>query len=223
MALLDSPSSTSRPSRRDFLRLGGLGVAGLALVACGGDRPARHPPRAPRPRPPRSATSRCNSPGSRTSSSRGEYIADTKGYYKEAGLLEGRPAVAAARRAAATRWSCVGQGHSSASPRRTSRPGHHQQGAAAEDHRRDQYQKNPFCILSSLAQGKPISTPAGPRGQEDRRPGGTNEPVWDGVPQGQRHRPGEINTGPGAVRPDAADDEGGRRLVHAFVTNEPIL
>ena len=36
MALLDSPSSTSRPSRRDFLRLGGLGAAGLALAACGG-------------------------------------------------------------------------------------------------------------------------------------------------------------------------------------------
>ena len=37
------PVRSPRPSRRDFLRLGGFGAAGLALAACGVGSPARRP------------------------------------------------------------------------------------------------------------------------------------------------------------------------------------
>ena len=66
----------------------------------------------------------------------GEYIADTNGYYKDAGLLEGQPARRAARTSQQDAVVAVGQGVRRASPRPTSRARRINNGRRAHHHRR---------------------------------------------------------------------------------------
>ena len=205
MALLESPSSTSRPSRRDFLRLGGLGVAGLALVACGGGSSGSAPAAGASAAPPRSASSRCSSPGSRTSSSPASTSPTPR---------------ATTRRRASRRSTCVSGPVQRTRWSRRARPGRHLRARhhGAGDQRQGaqlkiigaQYQKNPFCIMS-LEQGKPINTPQDMIGKKIGVQA-TNEAVWAAFLKANDIDPSK-SRGAGPVRPDAAGRGRGRRLV----------
>jgi hypothetical protein len=81
MALLDSPSSTSRPSRRDFLRLGGLGAAGLALAACGGGSSGSAPAAGASAAPASFGDLSMQLSWIKNIEFGGECMADSKGYY----------------------------------------------------------------------------------------------------------------------------------------------
>ena len=201
MALLDSPSSTSRPSRRDFLRLGGLGVAGLALVACGGDRPARHPPRARKAR-------RRASFGELTFQLSwiknvefaGEYIADTNGYYKKPGfskvkLISGGPTCSR------TPWSQSGKAFVCISAPDITGVGH-QPGRRPDDHRRA-VPEEPVLHHIEPGEQRRSTRPQDMIGKKI----GVQAPTrrsWNAFLKANNIDPSEDQQGAGAVRPAAA-------------------
>ena len=161
-------------SRRIFLRLAGLGVAGVGLAACSSGTTAAtsstSAAASPRPgvdpRPPALLASTAIAPGSNGTISvqlswikniefGGEFFADSKGYYTDAGFsavdLVTGPVDSADALVAAGNIT-VGLSAPDATARFIS-----EQGAPLKIIG-STFQKNPFCILS-LEEGKPIRTP----------------------------------------------------------------
>jgi ABC-type nitrate/sulfonate/bicarbonate transport system substrate-binding protein len=170
-------------SRRRFLTSTGFGAAGLAaLAACGGNNTAS-PGAAAAP----SAGASSVTPGAFGSLSLqlswiknnefvGEFFADSKGYYTEAGfekveLVTGPVDSADALVVAGT--VDVGLSAPDATARLITEQGADLVIIGST------YQKNPFCILS-LAEGKPIRTVADLAGKTIGIQAGTNQSIFEG-------------------------------------------
>ena len=138
----------------------------------------------------------------------GEYFADSKGYYKDAGFdsvdLVTGPVDSADALVVAGKID-VGLSAPDATARLIAEQGAPLKIIGAT------YQKNPFCILS-LEEGKPIATIADLAGKTIGIQAGTNQSIFEGLLQGQQHRPRDVQDRRRAVRPDAAHREEGRRL-----------
>ena len=197
-------------SRRDFLRITGLGAVGLALAACGGGGGSTAAP----------ASSAAAAPAAgqfgdisvqlswiKNIEFGGEYFADSKGYYSEAGFnkvdLVTGPVDSADALVLAGNIT-VGVSAPDATARFIT-----EQGGPLKIIG-NTFQKNPFCILS-LEEGKPIRTPADLVGKTSAsRPAPTSD--LRRLPEGEQHRPGLGQPGRRAVRADPADREEGRRF-----------
>jgi ABC-type nitrate/sulfonate/bicarbonate transport system substrate-binding protein len=181
MALFEPPARSPRPSRRDFLRLGGLGAVGLAVSACGGGSSG--------------SSSGAGAPSAGASAASGalgdismqlswikniefggEYMADSKGYYAQAGLskvdLVTGPVDSADALVVAGNVT-VGVSAPDATARFITEQGAPLKIIGAI------YQKNPFCILS-IEQGKPIHTLADLTGKTVGIQAGTNQQIFAG-------------------------------------------
>ena len=218
MALLDSPSSTSRPSRRDFLRLGGLGVAGLALAACGGGSSGSAP-----------ATGAAAAPASFGDLSMqlswikniefgGEYMADSKGYYTQAGFskvdLVTGPVDSADALVVAGNVT-VGVSAPDATARFITEQGAPLKIIGAT------FQKNPFCILS-IEQGKPIRTLADLAGKTVGIQAGTNQQIFAGFLKANGIDPASVKQVVVQYEPTPLTEKKVDGFM-AFLTNEPFL
>jgi ABC-type nitrate/sulfonate/bicarbonate transport system substrate-binding protein len=168
-------------SRRRFLTSAGFGAAGLAaLAACGGNTAS---PGAAAP----SASSTAVAPGAygtlalqlswiKNNEFVGEFFADSKGYYTEAGfdkvdLVTGPVDSADALVVAGT--VDVGLSAPDATARLITEQGADLVIIGST------YQKNPFCILS-LEEGKPIRTVADLAGKTIGIQAGTNQSIFEG-------------------------------------------
>src|SRR4051794_2896798 len=76
------------PSRRDVLRLGGVGALGLAVVACGGGTTTGGGAPSGAPAAGRLGELSVQLSWIKNIEFAGEYFADSKGYYTEAGLAK---------------------------------------------------------------------------------------------------------------------------------------
>ena len=177
MALSDPPAHPRRPSRRDFLRLGGLGAAGLALVACGGGSSGGSSGARPRRRRVGRAgrvrrRSRCSCPGSRTSSSAASTSPTRRATTRQAGFsqvdlvtgpVDSADALVAAgnvdrRRLGAGRHRAV----------------HHRAGRPAEDHRRDVPEEPVLHPVARGGQADHARSPTSPARRSASRPAPTS-------------------------------------------------
>ena len=158
-------------SRRHFLRLTGLGAIGLTVAACGGTETA-----AP------AAAARFGPVSVQLSWIKniefgGEYFADSKGYYTEAGIesvdLVSGPVDSADALVLAGNVT-VGISAPDATARFIV-----EQGAPLKIIGTT-FQKNPFCILS-LEEGVPIRTPADLVGRTIGIQAGTNQAIFAGL------------------------------------------
>jgi ABC-type nitrate/sulfonate/bicarbonate transport system substrate-binding protein len=219
MALLDSPTSTAHPSRRDFLRLGGLGVAGLALAACGGGSPGTAP----------SAAAASAAPGSFGELSMqlswikniefgGEYMAESKGYYTNAGFskvdLVTGPVDSADALVVAGNVT-VGVSAPDATARFITEQGAPLKIIGAT------FQKNPFCILS-IEQGKPIRTLADLAGKTVGIQAGTNQQIFAGFLKANGIDPASVKQVVVQYEPTPLTEKKVDGFM-AFLTNEPFL
>ncbi|MGI5128691.1 ABC transporter substrate-binding protein [Pseudonocardia sp. CA-107938] len=211
-------SRMPHPSRRDFLRIGGLGAVGLAAVACGGGSPA--PAGAP------SGSAAAGSLGElsvqlswiKNIEFAGEYFADSKGYYKEAGLsavdLVSGP-VASAEALVVAKNITVGLSAPDATARFIVEQGAPLKTIGAT------FQKNPFCILS-LADGKPIRTPADLAGKTIGIQAGTNQSIFAGMLKANGIDPATINQVVVQYDPAPLTEKKVDGFM-AYLTNEPFL
>jgi ABC-type nitrate/sulfonate/bicarbonate transport system substrate-binding protein len=210
--------------RRSFLRRGAVGGAGLALLGTGGMS---------------AFLAACGSSSKPASSSTptssgakdlgqltfqlswiknvefaGEYIADTNGYYTDAGfskvtLLSGGPGVAQDSIVAAGKaLVCISAPDITSSAIKNGAP-LVTIGA--------QYQKNPFCVMSAAS--KPINTPADMAGKKIGVQA-TNEAVWNAFLKANKIDPGSITKVPVQFDPTPLTT-GEVDGWFSFVTNEP--
>jgi ABC-type nitrate/sulfonate/bicarbonate transport system substrate-binding protein len=212
-----------RLSRRDVLRLGGLGAAGLALAACGGGGGST--PAAPATGgAPASAA-----PGSLGDISvqlswikniefGGEYFADSKGYYKDAGFgkvdLVSGPVDSADALVLAGNIT-VGLSAPDATGRFIV-----EQGAPLKIIG-STFQKNPFCILS-LEEGKPIRTPADLAGKKLGIQAGTNQQIFAGFLKANNIDPASLQQVVVQYEPTPLTEKTVDGFM-AYTTNEPFL
>jgi ABC-type nitrate/sulfonate/bicarbonate transport system substrate-binding protein len=213
---------TPRLSRRDVLRLGGLGAAGLALAACGGGGGGSAPA-------PAAAGGAAPAPGSfgdisvqlswiKNIEVGGEYFADSKGYYKDAGFgkvdLVSGPVDSADALVLAGNIT-VGLSAPDATGRFIV-----EQGAPLKIIGTT-FQKNPFCILS-LEQGKPIRTPADLVGKKIGIQAGTNQQIFAGMLKANGIDPGSLEQVVVQYEPTPLTEKNVDGFM-AFLTNEPFL
>jgi ABC-type nitrate/sulfonate/bicarbonate transport system substrate-binding protein len=218
MALLDSPSSTSRPSRRDFLRLGGLGVAGLALVACGGGSPGSAPAGGASAAPASFGDLSMQLSWIKNIEFGGEYMADSKGYYTQAGFskvdLVTGPVDSADALVVAGNVT-VGVSAPDATARFITEQGAPLKIIGAT------FQKNPFCILS-IEQGKPIRTLADLAGKTVGIQAGTNQQIFAGFLKANGIDPASVKQVVVQYEPTPLTEKKVDGFM-AFLTNEPFL
>jgi ABC-type nitrate/sulfonate/bicarbonate transport system substrate-binding protein len=206
------------PSRRDFLRIGGMGAVGLAAVACGGGgtTPAAGPTGA-------AAAGKLGEVSVQLSWIKniefaGEYFADSKGYYKEAGLpkvdLVSGP-VASAEALVVAKNITVGLSAPDATARFITEQGAPLKTIGAT------FQKNPFCILS-LAEGKPIRTPADLAGKTIGIQAGTNQSIFAGMLKANGIDPASLNQVVVQYDPAPLTEKKVDGFM-AYLTNEPFL
>jgi ABC-type nitrate/sulfonate/bicarbonate transport system substrate-binding protein len=210
-------SRASYPSRRDFLRIGGLGAVGLAAVACGGGTtPAAGPTGA-------AAAGQLGEVSVQLSWIKniefaGEFFADAKGYYKEAGLpkvdLVSGP-VASAEALVVAKNITVGLSAPDATARFITEQGAPLKTIGAT------FQKNPFCILS-LAEGKPIRTPADLAGKTIGIQAGTNQSIFAGMLKANGIDPASLNQVVVQYDPAPLTEKKVDGFM-AYLTNEPFL
>jgi len=231
-------------NRRSFLRLAGLGAAGVGLAACssgtttasssstgattsaaasaaGGSSSAAGSAA--------SAVSTAIAPGSNGSISLqlswikniefgGEYFADSKGYYTDAGFsavdLATGPVDSADALVAAGNVT-VGISAPDATARFISEQGAPLKVIAST------FQKNPFCILS-LEQGKPIKTVADLAGKTIGIQAGTNQQIFEGFLKANKVDPASLTQVVVQYEPTPLT-EGKVDGFMAFLTNEPFL
>ena len=218
MALLDSPSSTSRPSRRDFLRLGGLGVAGLALAACGGGSSGSAPAAGASAAPASFGDLSMQLSWIKNIEFGGEYMADSKGYYTQAGLskvdLVTGPVDSADALVVAGNVT-VGVSAPDATGRFITEQGAPLKIIGAT------FQKNPFCILS-IEQGKPIRTLADLAGKTVGIQAGTNQQIFAGFLKANGIDPASVKQVVVQYEPTPLTEKKVDGFM-AFLTNEPFL
>lgn len=212
MAVLDSPQAF--PNRRDFLRLTGLTGLGAVLAACGsgGGTPAAPP-----------AAGSLGSMSVQLSWIKniefgGEYFADSKGYYREAGLtgvdlVTGPVDSAEALVLAGT--ITVGLSAPDATARFITEQGAPLKIIGAT------FQKNPFCILS-LEEGKPIRTPADLVGKTIGIQAGTNQQIFAGFLKANGLDPASIKQVVVQYEPTPLTEKKVDGFM-SFLTNEPFL
>jgi len=231
-------------NRRSFLRLAGLGAAGVGLAACssgtttasssstgattsaaasaaGGSSSAAGSAA--------SAVSTAIAPGSNGSISLqlswikniefgGEYFADSKGYYTDAGFsavdLATGPVDSADALVAAGNVT-VGISAPDATARFISEQGAPLKVIAST------FQKNPFCILS-LEQGKQIKTVADLAGKTIGIQAGTNQQIFEGFLKANKVDPASLTQVVVQYEPTPLT-EGKVDGFMAFLTNEPFL
>jgi ABC-type nitrate/sulfonate/bicarbonate transport system substrate-binding protein len=223
MALSDPPAHTRRPSRRDFLRLGGLGAAGLALAACGGGSSGGSSGAAA---PSAGASA---APGALGDISMqlswikniefgGEYMADSKGYYTQAGFskvdLVTGPVDSADALVVAGNVT-VGVSAPDATARFITEQGAQLKIIGAT------FQKNPFCILS-LEEGRPIRTLADLTGKTVGIQAGTNQQIFAGFLKANGIDPASVNQVVVQYEPTPLTEKKVDGFM-AFLTNEPFL
>ena len=213
---LASPSS-----RRDFLRLTGLGAAGLALTACGGGGSAGSAP----------ASSAGAAPAAgafgeisvqlswiKNIEFGGEYFADSKGYYTEAGFskvdLVTGPVDSADALVLAGNVT-VGLSAPDATARFIT-----EQGAPLKIIG-STFQKNPFCILS-LEEGKPIRTPADLAGKTIGIQAGTNQSIFAGFLKANNIDPASFTQVVVQYEPTPLTEKKVDGFM-AYLTNEPFI
>lgn len=150
----------------------------------------------------------------------GEYFADTKGYFKEAGfssvnLLAGGVGATSAEAMVLSKSALVGL----SAPNATAPAIVNEQ--APLKIIGSTFQKNPFCIVS-LREGKPITTPAEMAGKRIGVQTGTNEEIFAGLLKANGMSADDLTIVPVQFDPMvvATKDVDG---FMAYVTNEPIL
>jgi ABC-type nitrate/sulfonate/bicarbonate transport system substrate-binding protein len=209
-------SRAAYPSRRDFLRIGGIGALGLAAAACGGGTTSPAPGGAP-------AAGSFGEVSVQLSWIKniefaGEFFADSKGYYKEAGLsavdLVSGP-VASAEALVVAKNITVGLSAPDATARFITEQGAPLKTIGAT------FQKNPFCILS-LAEGKPIRTPADLAGKTIGIQAGTNQSIFAGLLKANNMDPATVNQVVVQYDPAPLTEKQVDGFM-SFLTNEPFL
>lgn len=215
-----SDTFTSLPlSRRTLLRALGLSataVGGASLLsACGDDDPA---PAASGPAD--YGTLAIQLSWIKNIEFAGEYFADKKGYFKEAGfsavnLLAGGVGATSAEAQVLSKTALVGL----SAPNATA-PAIVNEGAPLKIIG-STFQKNPFCIVS-LQEGKPIASPAEMAGKRIGVQSGTNEEIFAGLLKANGMTDGDLTKVPVQFDPmvlTTKDVDG----FMAYITNEPIL
>ncbi|GAB2567248.1 ABC transporter substrate-binding protein [Microlunatus antarcticus] len=220
------PFFTSKSTRRSFLASSGLGALSLgALAACGGTA-------APEGAASSSAAAAGPSsvaPGTYGKLSlqlswikniefAGEFFADSKGYYKEAGfesvdLVTGPVDSADALVVAGT--IDVGLSAPDATARLIAEQGAPLKIIGAT------FQKNPFCILS-LEEGKPIRTLADLAGKTIGIQAGTNQSIFEGLLKANNIDPATIKTTVVQYEPTPLTEKKIDGFM-AYLTNEPFI
>jgi ABC-type nitrate/sulfonate/bicarbonate transport system substrate-binding protein len=208
--------AASRLSRRQVLRLGGLGAAGLALAACGGGTPG----------PAAGAAAEAGSFGEislqlswiKNIEFGGEFMADSKGYYTEAGfskvdLVSGPVDSADALVLAGS--VTVGLSAPDATARFIV-----EQGAPLKVIGTT-FQKNPFCILS-IEEGNPIRTPADLVGKRIGIQAGTNQTIFAGLLKANGIDPASVEQVVVQYEPTPLTEKSVDGFM-SFLTNEPFL
>lgn len=223
MALFDPPAPTRRPSRRDVLRLGGLGAVGLALAACGGGSSGGSAAA------PAASAGASAAPGSFGEISMqlswikniefgGEYMADSKGYYTQAGFskvdLVTGPVDSADALVVAGNVT-VGVSAPDATGRFIAEQGAPLKIIGAT------FQKNPFCILS-LEQGRPIRTVADLAGKTVGIQAGTNQQIFAGFLKANGVDPASVTQVVVQYEPTPLTEKKIDGFM-SFLTNEPFL
>ncbi len=213
---LASPSS-----RRDFLRLTGLGAAGLALTACGGGGSAGSAPvSSAGAAPAAGAFGEISVQLSwiKNIEFGGEYFADSKGYYFEAGFskvdLVTGPVDSADALVLAGNVT-VGLSAPDATSRFIT-----EQGAPLKIIG-STFQKNPFCILS-LEEGKPIRTPADLAGKTIGIQAGTNQSIFSGFLKANNIDPASFTQVVVQYEPAPLTEKKVDGFM-AYLTNEPFI
>lgn len=219
-------------TRRSFFRLAGLGVAGVGLAACSsGTTTATSTTSAAAGSSAASggAAPTAIAPGSNGTISLqlswikniefgGEYMADSKGYYTDAGFsavdLVTGPVDSADALVAAGNVT-VGISAPDATARFIS-----EQGAPLKVIG-STFQKNPFCILS-LESGKPIKTVADLAGKTIGIQAGTNQQIFAGFLKANNVDPSTLTQVVVQYEPTPLT-EGKVDGFMAFLTNEPFL
>lgn len=208
------PLPPSRPTRRDFLRLTGLGATGLALAACGSGGPS--------PAVPATAgqfgTLSLQLSWIKNIEFAGEFFADAKGYYSQAGFakvdLVTGPVDSADALVLAGNVD-VGLSAPDATARFIT-----EQGAPLKIIG-STFQKNPFCILS-LEEGKPIRTPADLVGKTLGIQAGTNQSIFAGFLKANRIDPASVNQVVVQYEPTPLTEKKVDGFM-AYLTNEPFI
>jgi ABC-type nitrate/sulfonate/bicarbonate transport system substrate-binding protein len=210
-------------SRRDFLRLSGIGAAGLALAACGGGGGGGGSAA------PATSAGATPAPGAfgdisvqlswiKNIEFSGEYFADSKGYYKEAGFtkvdLVTGPVDSADALVLAGNVT-VGISAPDATARFIT-----EQGGPLKIIG-NTFQKNPFCILS-LEEGKPIRTPADLAGKNIGIQAGTNQQIFGGFLKANNIDPKSFNQVVVQYEPTPLTEKKVDGFM-AFLTNEPFI
>ena len=211
-------TSTSRPSRRDFLRLGGLGAAGLALAACGGGSSGSAPAAGASAAPASFGDLSMQLSWIENIEFGGEYMADSKGYYTQAGLskvdLVTGPVDSADALVVAGNVT-VGVSAPDATARFITEQGAPLKIIGAT------FQKNPFCILS-IEQGKPIRTLADLAGKTVGIQAGTNQQIFAGFLKANGIDPASVKQVVVQYEPTPLTEKKVDGFM-AFLTNEPFL
>ena len=211
-------TSTSRPSRRDFLRLGGLGAAGLALAACGGGSSGSAPAAGASAAPASFGDLSMQLSWIKNIEFGGEYMADSKGYYTKAGLskvdLVTGPVDSADALVVAGNVT-VGVSAPDATARFITEQGAPLKIIGAT------FQKNPFCILS-VEQGKPIRTLADLAGKTVGIQAGTNQQIFAGFLKANVIDPASVKQVVVQYEPTPLTEKKVDGFM-AFLTNEPFL
>ncbi|MET0966307.1 MAG: ABC transporter substrate-binding protein [Nakamurella sp.] len=223
-------------SRRAFLRIAGLGVAGVGLAACSSGTTAATS----------STTSAAATSGSSAAGSGGaaptsiaagsngtisvqlswikniefggEFFADSEGYYTESGFekvdLVTGPVDSADALVAAGNIT-VGLSAPDATARFISEQGAELKIIGST------FQKNPFCILS-LEEGKPIRTPADLAGKTLGIQAGTNQQIFDGFLKANSIDPASVDQVVVQYEPTPLTEKTVDGFM-AYTTNEPFL
>jgi ABC-type nitrate/sulfonate/bicarbonate transport system substrate-binding protein len=209
-------------NRRDFFRFTGLGAVGLALAACGGGGSTTAPTSAPSGGAAPAAASfgdiSIQFSWIKNIEFGGEYFADSKGYYTEAGFskvdLVTGPVDSADALVLAGNIT-VGLSAPDATARFIT-----EQGAPLKIIG-STFQKNPFCILS-LEEGKPIRTPADLVGKTLGIQAGTNQQIFAGFLKANNIDPATVNQVVVQYEPTPLTEKTVDGFM-AYLTNEPFI